>query len=273
MTVRIEHDTFGGIEVPANRFWGAQTERSLENFKISTEKMPPELIRAMAIVKQSSATVNNQLGLLDDKKAQAIISVAQEIANGGYADEFPLAVWQTGSGTQTNMNINEVIANLASVKLGGGCGDKRLIHPNDDVNKSQSSNDTFPTAMNIAACIGIVNNLLPEIKQLHKTLTAKAAKFDNIVKIGRTHLQDATPLTLGQEISGIGAIIVVKQSFMILRACHGQNIAIFINHYNKTSLNTVKEFFNYYFASASSKLIIVKYIINKGISFRNILSD
>lgn len=202
MTVRIEHDTFGGIEVPANRFWGAQTERSLENFKISTEKMPPELIRAMAIVKQSSATVNNQLGLLDDKKAQAIISVAQEIANGGYADEFPLAVWQTGSGTQTNMNINEVIANLASVKLGGGCGDKRLIHPNDDVNKSQSSNDTFPTAMNIAACIGIVNNLLPEIKQLHKTLTAKAAKFDNIVKIGRTHLQDATPLTLGQEISG-----------------------------------------------------------------------
>lgn len=202
MTVRIEHDTFGSIEVPANRYWGAQTERSLENFKISTEKMPPELIRAMAIVKQSSAIVNNQLGLLENKKAEAIINVAKDIANGNYTEEFPLAVWQTGSGTQTNMNINEVIANLASIKLGGGCGDERVIHPNDDVNKSQSSNDTFPTAMNIAACIGIVNNLIPEIKQLHKTLAAKAAKFDNIVKIGRTHLQDATPLTLGQEISG-----------------------------------------------------------------------
>ncbi|MCC2624652.1 MAG: fumC [Burkholderiales bacterium] len=202
MTTRIEHDTFGEIEVPANRYWGAQTERSLENFKISTEKMPPELIRALAIVKQSSATVNNQLGLLDDKKAKAIINVASDIANGNYKDEFPLAVWQTGSGTQTNMNMNEVIANLGSVALGGECGDKRLIHPNDDVNKSQSSNDTYPTAMNIAACIGIVNSLIPSIKQLHQTLSTKAAKFDNIVKIGRTHLQDATPLTLGQEISG-----------------------------------------------------------------------
>ncbi|HLX53073.1 MAG TPA: lyase family protein, partial [Aquella sp.] len=202
MTTRIEHDTFGDIEVPANRYWGAQTERSLENFKISTEKMPPELIQALAIVKLSSATVNNALGLLDDKKAKAIISVAGDIANGNYADEFPLAVWQTGSGTQTNMNMNEVIANLASIKLGGECGDKRLIHPNDDVNKSQSSNDTYPTAMNIAACIGIVNSLIPAIKQLHQTLVAKAIKFDNIVKIGRTHLQDATPLTLGQEISG-----------------------------------------------------------------------
>jgi fumarate hydratase class II len=202
MTVRIEHDTFGGIEVPANRYWGAQTERSLEHFKISTEKMPPELIKAMAIVKQSSATVNNKLGLLEDKKAEAIINVAKDIAAGSYADEFPLAIWQTGSGTQTNMNINEVIANLASVKLGGGVGDARVVHPNDDVNKSQSSNDTFPTAMSIAAGVAIVNNLIPEIKQLHKTLSAKAAKFDNIVKIGRTHLQDATPLTLGQEISG-----------------------------------------------------------------------
>src|SRR6185437_8311342 len=202
MTVRIEHDTFGDIEVPANRYWGAQTERSLENFKISTEKMPPELIQALAIVKLSSATVNNALGLLDDKKAKVIINVANDIANGNHMDEFPLAVWQTGSGTQTNMNMNEVIANLASVKLGGECGDKRLIHPNDDVNKSQSSNDTYPTAMNIAACVGIVNSLIPAIKQLHQTLAAKAIKFDNIVKIGRTHLQDATPLTLGQEISG-----------------------------------------------------------------------
>ncbi|MCC2645006.1 MAG: fumC [Burkholderiales bacterium] len=202
MTVRIEHDTFGDIEVPANRFWGAQTERSLENFKISTEKMPPELIKAMAIVKLSSATVNNELGLLEDKKAKAIISVAGEIANGNYMEEFPLAVWQTGSGTQTNMNINEVIANLASINLGGVCGDNRLIHPNDDVNKSQSSNDTYPTAMNIAACVGIVNSLIPAIKKLRQTLSAKAENFDNIVKIGRTHLQDATPLTLGQEISG-----------------------------------------------------------------------
>lgn len=202
MTVRIEHDTFGDIEVPANRYWGAQTERSLENFKISTEKMPPELIKALAIVKQSSATVNKELGLLEEKKADVIIHIANDIANGKHADEFPLAVWQTGSGTQTNMNMNEVIANLASVKLGGECGDKRLIHPNDDVNKSQSSNDTYPTAMNISACVGIVHSLLPAIKQLHKTLSNKAAKFDNIVKIGRTHLQDATPLTLGQEISG-----------------------------------------------------------------------
>lgn len=202
MTVRIEHDTFGDIAVPAERYWGAQTERSLEYFKISTEKMPAQLIQALAIVKLASATVNNKLGLLEDKKTVAITSIAEEISTGKYMDEFPLSIWQTGSGTQTNMNMNEVIANLASIKLGGECGDKRLVHPNDDVNKSQSSNDTFPSAMNIAACIGIVNQLLPSIKQLHQTLVAKVAKFDTIVKIGRTHLQDATPLTLGQELSG-----------------------------------------------------------------------
>lgn len=203
MQTRIEHDTFGEIEVPADHFWGAQTERSLHHFKISNEKMPLELIHALAIVKQASAKVNQELGLLDSNKAALIIEIAKEIANGKYDGEFPLSVWQTGSGTQTNMNMNEVIANLACHKLGQPIGGKnRPIHPNDDVNKSQSSNDTFPTAMSIAAASNTFYKLIPETLNLLETLDTKAKEFNSIIKIGRTHLQDATPLTLGQEISG-----------------------------------------------------------------------
>lgn len=205
MTTRIEHDTFGPIEVPANRLWGAQTQRSLEHFKISTEKMPENLISAFAIVKKASATVNSDLGLLDKTKAEAIIKACDEVINHQHKDEFPLAIWQTGSGTQTNMNLNEVIANRASLILGGDLGENRKIHPNDDVNKSQSSNDTFPTAMNIAAAVYIRNHLIPAIKTLIATFDKKSNEFNNIIKIGRTHLQDATPLTLGQEISGWAA--------------------------------------------------------------------
>lgn len=207
MDYRLESDTFGDIKVPSDKLWGAQTERSLEHFKISTEKMPKELITAFAIVKKASAKVNSNLGLLDSTKAHAIIAAADEIIAGKHSDEFPLAIWQTGSGTQTNMNLNEVIANRASEILGGERGENRKIHPNDDVNKSQSSNDTFPTAMSIAASSYVKENLLPAIKELHKTLIAKSEKFASIIKIGRTHLQDATPLTLGQEISGWAAAL------------------------------------------------------------------
>ena len=207
MDYRLESDTFGEIKVPSNQLWGAQTERSLEHFRISTEKMPKELITAFAIVKKSSATVNSNLGLLDANKAKAIIAAADEIIAGKHESEFPLAIWQTGSGTQTNMNLNEVIANRASEILGGERGEQRKIHPNDDVNKSQSSNDTFPTAMSIAAANALKTKLLPAIKELHKTLQEKSEKFTSIIKIGRTHLQDATPLTLGQEISGWAAAL------------------------------------------------------------------
>lgn len=207
MDYRLESDTFGEIKVPSDKLWGAQTERSLEHFRISTEKMPKELINAFAIVKKASATVNCNLGLLDETKAKAIIAASDEIAAGQHESEFPLAVWQTGSGTQTNMNLNEVIANRASEILGGDRGEGRKIHPNDDVNKSQSSNDTFPTAMSIAAASYVKESLLPAVKELHKTLHAKSEKFAFIIKIGRTHLQDATPLTLGQEISGWAAAL------------------------------------------------------------------
>src|SRR5690348_6573693 len=199
---RTERDTFGPIEVPADRLWGAQTQRSLEHFRISTEKMPPALIRALLIVKRSAARVNIALGTIDKKKADAIVAAADEALSGKHAGEFPLAIWQTGSGTQTNMNVNEVLANRASELLGGPRGEGRLVHPNDDVNRGQSSNDVFPTAMNVAAVRAIETRLLPALESLRATLAAKAAAFDDIVKIGRTHLQDATPLTLGQEISG-----------------------------------------------------------------------
>lgn len=202
MTTRIERDTFGPIEVPAGRLWGAQTQRSLQNFDISGERQPREIIKALAQVKRASATVNHALGLLDAKKKDAIVAAAQEVIDGRHPDEFPLVVWQTGSGTQTNMNLNEVIANRASELLGGERGEARLVHPNDDVNKSQSSNDVFPTASHVAAVDALTHKLLPAIEVLRKTLTQKAKDFDGIVKIGRTHLQDATPLTLGQEISG-----------------------------------------------------------------------
>jgi len=205
MKTRTEHDTFGPIEVASTRLWGAQTQRSLQNFDISGEQQPREIIRALAQVKRASATVNLALGLLDKEKAQAIMAAADEVIAGQHAGEFPLVVWQTGSGTQTNMNVNEVLANRASELLGGERGKGRLVHPNDDVNLSQSSNDVFPTAMHVAAVGAITQTLLPSIENLRVTLTKKAQDFERIVKIGRTHLQDATPLTLGQEFSAYAA--------------------------------------------------------------------
>jgi fumarate hydratase, class II len=202
MSMRIEHDTFGPIEVPSEHLWGAQTQRSLQNFDISGERQPREIIRALAQIKRSSAVVNHLLGLLDQQKAAAIIAAADEVLAGQHDQEFPLVVWQTGSGTQTNMNVNEVLANRASELLGGTRGEGRKVHPNDDVNKSQSSNDVYPTAMHLAAVEAIRNRLLPSLAQLKDTLAAKSLEFMEIVKIGRTHLQDATPLTLGQEFSG-----------------------------------------------------------------------
>jgi len=204
---RSEKDSMGPIDVPADKLWGAQTQRSLEHFRISTEKMPTALIQALALTKRAAAKVNADLGLLPTEKASVIIQAADEVLAGQHPDEFPLAVWQTGSGTQSNMNMNEVLANRASELLGGERGMARLVHPNDDVNKSQSSNDVFPTAMHVAAIIAIREQLLPQLGQLTATLTEKAQQFQDIVKIGRTHLQDATPLTLGQEISGWVAML------------------------------------------------------------------
>ncbi|CAE6690968.1 MULTISPECIES: class II fumarate hydratase [Paraburkholderia] len=200
--VRMERDTFGEIAVPNARLWGAQTQRSLQNFRISSEKQSPELITALAVIKRAAAEVNQGLGVLDENKAKAIMQAADEIIDGKHPEEFPLAVWQTGSGTQTNMNLNEVIANRASELLGGERGEARKVHPNDDVNRGQSSNDVFPTAMHVAAAYAIVKHLLPALKTLRETLDGKAKAFADVVKIGRTHLQDATPLTLGQEFSG-----------------------------------------------------------------------
>jgi fumarate hydratase class II len=202
MPARIEKDTFGPIEVPAEHLWGAQTQRSLQNFDISGERQPREIIRALVQVKRSSAVANHLLGLMDDRKASAIIAAADEVLSGQHEAEFPLVVWQTGSGTQSNMNVNEVLANRASELLGGQRGEGRLVHPNDDVNRSQSSNDVFPTAMHVAAVDAIRNRLMPSLAQLRATLASKSEAFRDIVKIGRTHLQDATPLTLGQEFSG-----------------------------------------------------------------------
>jgi fumarate hydratase class II len=202
---RIETDTFGPIEVPADRYWGAQTQRSLENFRIGTERMPQPLIRALAIVKRAAAEANLELGSLDGRRARAIIRAAQEVIDGKLDDHFPLVVWQTGSGTQTNMNMNEVIANRASEILGGTRGAKSPVHPNDHVNMSQSSNDCFPTAMHIAAAQEIAYQLDPALAHLQDALQKKSKAFSGIVKIGRTHTQDATPLTLGQEFSGYAA--------------------------------------------------------------------
>ena len=199
---RTERDTFGPIDVPARRLWGAQTQRSLQHFAISGERMAPELIRALAQVKRASAYVNHSLGLLDATRTTAIVAACDEVMAGAHEEEFPLVVWQTGSGTQTNMNMNEVLANRASELLGGQRGEGRLVHPNDDVNKSQSSNDVFPTAMHVAAVVALQQRLLPALELLRQTLADKSTAFADIVKIGRTHLQDATPLTLGQEISG-----------------------------------------------------------------------
>ncbi|WP_226092551.1 class II fumarate hydratase [Dickeya oryzae] len=204
---RIEKDSMGPIAVPTTHLWGAQTQRSLEHFRISEEKMPGALIMALAQTKRAAARINMDLGLLADSKGNAIIQAADEVLNGQHVGEFPLAIWQTGSGTQTNMNMNEVLANRASELLGGVRGNDRLVHPNDDVNKSQSSNDVFPTAMHVAAVTVLREHLIPELNVLQQTLADKATQFVDIVKIGRTHLQDATPLTLGQEISGWVAML------------------------------------------------------------------
>ncbi len=202
---RTEKDSFGPIEVPAERLWGAQTERSRRFFRISTERMPLAVVYALAAVKKAAAQANHALGLLDPKKADAIQRAAAEVLAGKHDAEFPLAVWQTGSGTQSNMNVNEVLANRASELLGGSRGDKRLVHPNDHVNLGQSSNDVFPTAMHIAAARAVKEDLIPAVEALAATLSGKSEAFAAVVKIGRTHLQDATPLTLGQEFSGYAA--------------------------------------------------------------------
>jgi fumarate hydratase class II len=205
MNTRTEHDSFGPIEVPAERLWGAQTQRSLQHFHISSETMPRELLAALALIKKACALVNAELGQLPQDRANAIVQAADEVLDGRHAAEFPLSVWQTGSGTQTNMNVNEVLANRASELLGGGRGDARLVHPNDDVNRGQSSNDVFPTAMAVAATLALQERLLPAVAALSAAITEKSQSFAGVVKIGRTHLMDATPLSFGQESSGWAA--------------------------------------------------------------------
>lgn len=200
--VRIESDTFGPIEVPADQYWGAQTQRSIENFPIGNERMPAPLIRALGIIKQASARANVKLDNIDPKIAAVIDRAAQEVVDGKLDDQFPLVVWQTGSGTQSNMNANEVISNRAIEMMGGEMGSKKPVHPNDHVNKAQSSNDTFPTAMHIATVEEIHHRLIPSLEHLHAALDGKAKEWSDIIKIGRTHMQDATPMTLGQEFSG-----------------------------------------------------------------------
>ncbi len=241
MTTREERDSFGPIGVPADRLWGAQTQRSLQYFAVSTEKMPPELIHALVRVKRAAANVNRDLGTLDAAKAQAIVSACDEVLAGQHGAEFPLSVWQTGSGTQTNMNVNEVLANRASELLGGSRGSGRLVHPNDDVNRGQSSNDVFPTAMHVAAALGLESRLRRPLRDLRATLDQKAVAFAGIVKIGRTHLQDATPLTLGQQFSGYvaqletaGSAIAAAQPAVLELAIGGTAVG--------TGLNTHREF-------------------------------
>ncbi|RDV05018.1 class II fumarate hydratase [Undibacter mobilis] len=202
---RSESDSFGALDIPADKLWGAQTERSVRNFRIGTERMPIEIIHALGLVKRAAAEVNRDLHLLDPSYADAIVKAAQDIADGKLDEHFPLVVWQTGSGTQTNMNVNEVIANIANVALGGSLGAKAPVHPNDHVNMGQSSNDSFPTAMHIAAALRIEHHLLPALTGLQHALEDKVREFADIVKIGRTHMMDATPITLGQEFSGYAA--------------------------------------------------------------------
>ena len=207
MPTRTETDSMGAIEVPADRYWGAQTQRSLQHFKIGGERFPRELIRALGLIKKACAVVNQDLGLLDPERTRAIMQAADEVISGKLDEHFPLVIWQTGSGTQTNMNANEVIANRAIEILGGRMGSKKPVHPNDDVNRSQSSNDVFPTAIHVAAVERIAGRLIPAVEALRDALDQKARAFGEIVKIGRTHLQDATPLTLGQEFSGYVAML------------------------------------------------------------------
>jgi fumarate hydratase class II len=202
MSYRTETDSFGPIDVPADKYWGAQTQRSLQNFRIGADRMPEAMIRAFGIVKKAAAETNMELGLLDNNIGSAIVHAADEVASGKLADHFPVLVWQTGSGTQSNMNVNEVISNRAIELMGGVMGSKKPVHPNDHVNMGQSSNDSFPSAMHIAAVTEITQKLIPALKCLHEALDQKAKEFAKIIKIGRTHLQDATPMTLGQEFSG-----------------------------------------------------------------------
>ena len=227
MNYRIEHDTMGEVQVPADKFWGAQTERSRNNFKIGPEaSMPHEIIEAFAILKKAAAFANTDLGVLPAEKRDKIAQVCDEILEGKLNDQFPLVIWQTGSGTQSNMNVNEVISNKAHVNSGGVLGEKSGIHPNDDVNKSQSSNDTYPTAMHIAAYKKVVEHTLPAVEKLRNTLHEKAETFKNIVKIGRTHLMDATPLTLGQEFSGYVAQLDYAMKAITNTFDHLQEIAL-----------------------------------------------
>ncbi len=202
MQTRIEHDTMGEIEVPNEALWGAQTQRSLQNFKIGQERLPRAMIRAMGLVKKAAAITNAELGQLPQDLSQYIVGAAEEVIAGKWDSQFPLVVWQTGSGTQSNMNCNEVIANIANQKLGQALGAQKPVHPNDHVNRAQSTNDSFPTAIHVAASLQINELLIPAVEQLKATLQKKSDEFQDIVKIGRTHLQDATPLTLGQEFSG-----------------------------------------------------------------------
>ena len=241
MNTRIERDSFGPVEVPVDQLWGAQTQRSLEHFHISRETMPEEIIMALAEVKRACALVNCDLGLLDKEKSSAIIQAADEVLAGQHRSEFPLSVWQTGSGTQSNMNVNEVLANRASELLGGTRGAERKIHPNDELNLGQSSNDTFPTAMHVAAVIGIQQTLLPALGTLRDSLQTKSGMFADIVKIGRTHLQDATPLTLGQEFSGYVAQLDLAKELLIAALSPLYQLAIGGTAVG-TGLNTHAEF-------------------------------
>ena len=236
MATRVEHDSFGPVDVPAERLWGAQTQRSLQFFAVSTEKMPTDLLLALVRTKRAAVLVNRDLGELEPRKAAAIAAACDEVLDGRHAAEFPLSVWQTGSGTQTNMNVNEVLANRASELLGGERGSERLVHPNDEVNRGQSSNDVFPTAMHIAAALQIAQRLQPALAALRATLNAKADAFAGIVKIGRTHLQDATPLTLGQEFSGYvaqldaaGSAIAAAQPALLELAIGGTAVGTGLN--------------------------------------------
>src|ERR1700688_2428955 len=212
---RTESDAFGPLTIPADKPWGAQTERSLHNFRIGSERIPIEIVHALGLIKRAAAEVNRDLGSLDNRRAKAVIAVAQNIADGKLDEHFPLLVWQTRSGTQTNINVNEVIANAANLALGGKLGAKKPVHPNDHVNMSQSSNDSIPSAMHIAAAMQIARHLLPALKKMQAALDKKTKEFAKIVKIGRTHTMDATPITLGQEFSGYAA--QVKSSIARIR--------------------------------------------------------
>ncbi len=263
MSFRKEKDSLGEVKVPADKMYGAQTQRSLENFLIGSEKMPVEVIRALALVKKAAAIVNCELGVLSKDKMQWIVESADEVIAGKFDEHFPLVVWQTGSGTQTNMNVNEVISNRAIQKAGGEIGSKAPVHPNDDVNKSQSSNDAFPTAMNIAAVLAIQKNLLPNLHALQKGLEEKAKAFADIVKVGRTHLMDATPITLGQEFSGYASqvehgIAAIRNALKALSeiALGGTAVGTGINTpkgYTEKVATVLSELTGYHFVSAPNK--------------------